>query len=784
MNKEIEEENLLKIKSQISYCIRNILRKQSFWGGGDMEEKEEDVLKIVSIFLEHQELSLEIADEIQRQLIEHKNKLLDVEWSLIFSEAMQKSESVEQICILLLFIQWVYDVKKERGEEKIKIDPVALKTISERYLCKKRYENEILFVFNSFYFEKQKFEAFYGDFSTWNHAKLLDLDFENSFLNRTGFRNAGMENCKWEQTEANDVDFKKASLKDVVFRGSSLKNADFRDADLNTVKFISTKLTGIQLQGASLKRCEIDEESYSSLDETDKDARKILEPYLEKSKKKLQGKIRERKEIGAAVSNTEIEYISLSESSERDRMYSLEELLQKAWKIPFREYENLPGGNVQKYDSGNMIRNVRRNISVDRRRLELLTRMEQKDTIEAAGVLMDLAADYILLKELATAADVSKAAVEIYEKKMNQKDPRLMQIYENMAGILFMNSDYENAIEYAEKWIKRQNHQKNSLHLSEMYRRIGILYENKGISKKNLEDYKRAADFYSEAQRRNNREKFFPEQAHLYFMMAKYYCEVEKNNKIAHDYLIKSMDLYEKCPEYKEMLIYIGLDQKVFSEELKNRNLSEIDFRNFNQYSIKELNLRGAKLHRANFSGMDIANMILEDAELCRANLQNINLTRANLRRANLFKSNISGAQLISGDLQDANLEKVYAVGVNMNNAKLSGACLRDANLIEGNLSNADLSKANLRGANLNRTKLNRANLRNCDLREADLSKADLSGAELDDVRLSFGHTRQNHKTFPIYSLGYAYFKTIILDEERLPRNRFFRKIEQNDYLA
>ena len=78
-----------------------------------------------------------------------------------------------------------------------------------------------------------------------------------------------------------------------------------------------------------------------------------------------------------------------------------------------------------------------------------------------------------------------------------------------------------------------------------------------------------------------------------------------------------------------------------------------------------------------------------------------------------------SGADLRDADLSDADLRRAYFSG-----AGLSGAHLRGANLRGADLSDAYLRGANLRGANL----------WDADLSGAYLRGANLSGADLRDV--------------------------------------------------
>ena len=143
-------------------------------------------------------------------------------------------------------------------------------------------------------------------------------------------------------------------------------------------------------------------------------------------------------------------------------------------------------------------------------------------------------------------------------------------------------------------------------------------------------------------------------------------------------------------------------------------------------------NLSGARLMRADLSGLDLSKANLRGADLTGADLSEANLREAKLARADLYKANLRGADLSEASLYEANLREAY----------LSGANLHWADLFEANLSGASLSGANLRratlyAADLYEAHLNNANLRGANLTKANLFNANLTGVNLADVDLS-----------------------------------------------
>ena len=164
--------------------------------------------------------------------------------------------------------------------------------------------------------------------------------------------------------------------------------------------------------------------------------------------------------------------------------------------------------------------------------------------------------------------------------------------------------------------------------------------------------------------------------------------------------------------------------------------------------NLECVNLSGACLIEADFSGARCAKSTLTRANLARANLSGADFTGANLIgacligaclirtnltgacsvRANLFGAELSGATLVRADFSRAVLSRACLIGANLSGADLTGACL-----IGANLSRADLTGATLARANLTEVALYRANLAEADLSGVDLTNVDLVGVDLGD---------------------------------------------------
>ena len=104
-----------------------------------------------------------------------------------------------------------------------------------------------------------------------------------------------------------------------------------------------------------------------------------------------------------------------------------------------------------------------------------------------------------------------------------------------------------------------------------------------------------------------------------------------------------------------------------------------------------------------------------------RADLCDMDLREANLQRVNLRKAKIQRADLCEACFWWADLREAYLREANLWRASLWQADLREADLREANLGRASLWQANLW-----RSRLGGANLWQADLREADLREAGL----------------------------------------------------------
>ncbi len=115
----------------------------------------------------------------------------------------------------------------------------------------------------------------------------------------------------------------------------------------------------------------------------------------------------------------------------------------------------------------------------------------------------------------------------------------------------------------------------------------------------------------------------------------------------------------------------------------------------------------------ADFSGVNLPGINLEQANFIAGNFTQANLMGANFQQAQLIVADFTGAQLTHANFSQAKL-----IGATFYQAQLNGA-----NFNQADLRNADLRKAQLVGASLEQTNLEGADLRGAILPDSYINK-------------------------------------------------------------
>jgi uncharacterized protein YjbI with pentapeptide repeats len=143
------------------------------------------------------------------------------------------------------------------------------------------------------------------------------------------------------------------------------------------------------------------------------------------------------------------------------------------------------------------------------------------------------------------------------------------------------------------------------------------------------------------------------------------------------------------------------------------------------------VDLRGARLDRAQLQGAWLPHAQLQGANLANAQLQGTMLESAQLQGAWLPWAQLQGARLMASHLEGATLTVAHLQGAELVNAHLEGALLYNAQL-----QGAWLDFAQLQGAWLDNAQLQGASLLGAQLQGASLVQTQLQGASLDRAQL------------------------------------------------
>ena len=155
---------------------------------------------------------------------------------------------------------------------------------------------------------------------------------------------------------------------------------------------------------------------------------------------------------------------------------------------------------------------------------------------------------------------------------------------------------------------------------------------------------------------------------------------------------------------------------------------------------------------QVNISGADLRNSDLMGAVMRRANLSGCYMNPSHMYHADLREADVSNALLNGANMRGADLR-----GTDLSSADLDRAVLSDANLSGANLTNANLQRTSLIGAKLNGAILTGANFSGADIVRSDLTDAVLTDADLFQTRI-WGCT-MNGVDLSSSALGYTVFQ-------------------------
>jgi uncharacterized protein YjbI with pentapeptide repeats len=149
-----------------------------------------------------------------------------------------------------------------------------------------------------------------------------------------------------------------------------------------------------------------------------------------------------------------------------------------------------------------------------------------------------------------------------------------------------------------------------------------------------------------------------------------------------------------------------------------------------------KLKLNGAYLDCAKWQGVVLPEVLLWEADLSHADLQEAELSgakaiKANFNHANLCRASMQGFVAFNANFAQANLSRCRILGGRFDDANLEGASLVGADLREAIFRKANLTRACFRDADLSKASFDATILD-----DADFSNANLSGAFLSELKL------------------------------------------------
>lgn len=149
---------------------------------------------------------------------------------------------------------------------------------------------------------------------------------------------------------------------------------------------------------------------------------------------------------------------------------------------------------------------------------------------------------------------------------------------------------------------------------------------------------------------------------------------------------------------------------------------------------------------------LDLVRADLSGLKIAQLNLNNANLLAANLKEAIFLRTSLKGA-----NLSDANLEKADLAGINLKGANLNKANLKGANLEKAKLNKVNFRRANLEGANLRRARFNGASLK-----KANLHGALIAGTGMAEVINLTCKQLNSANVFSDYAYGSKKYQTLL----------------------
>ena len=169
-------------------------------------------------------------------------------------------------------------------------------------------------------------------------------------------------------------------------------------------------------------------------------------------------------------------------------------------------------------------------------------------------------------------------------------------------------------------------------------------------------------------------------------------------------------------------------DKADSSENDKNQNLEE-EQQTLLNILFKPDGITKSKECLVNLTGIHLANVDLQKADLSHAKLDGVNLSEANLLGANLSRAHLQSATLLNANLRRANLSRARLQHADLSEVFFWYTDLSEANLLGAHLSRARILRADFSGARIHRADFSEARILHADFSRAGIHRADFSNA-------------------------------------------------------
>lgn len=193
---------------------------------------------------------------------------------------------------------------------------------------------------------------------------------------------------------------------------------------------------------------------------------------------------------------------------------------------------------------------------------------------------------------------------------------------------------------------------------------------------------------------------------------------------------------------------YEDIEYKEYPDDVVNyfeeRAKSGLPFQDFyipgiilNEANLRKADFRGANLLRSKIIHADLREANFESANLFHANLKTSKLWKANFSKSNLSSANLYGTKFREADFSNADLTNAVIVNSIGRKANFQDCILIDAKLWRTKFYESNFENANLTGTRMPKVHLENTNFKNCNLTACNLYKSFLTDGNFENCNFT-----------------------------------------------